>query len=196
MPSPSRRAKSSADVLARQSPQRERQGALDERPATGRRRPRPRSAGARRAAAARCGRRRRACESPPARPILPEQQRGLERATTRGCQLGQHFRRARPRAGLPARILNSRARPPRAAKRGREAPLPRRLDAGEPERRLPDPRLALQDQPRHARRRPAGRGRHGASGARRPCPTRSTWHLLQPSSIDSRLCRTSAATPT
>ena len=75
---------------------------------------------------------------------LAQQQRGLERPAPRSGQLGKHIRDA-----VLEQVDERRVREPLLRLRGPrrehlQRPLARRLDAGEPERRLADPRLAFE----------------------------------------------------
>ena len=82
--------------------------------------------------------------------VVPQEQGDLERAPPRCRQLGQH---------VGERVLEQVSQPGMGDSEldlggpgGEDAQpaLPRRLDTGEPERRLPDPGLALQDERRRA----------------------------------------------
>ena len=83
--------------------------------------------------------------------LLAEQQRGLERTPTGRFELVDHFPEyvfeqvSQPGVFDPQLDLGG------ARRQDAKPAVSRSLDTGEPDRRLPDPRLALQDQPRHAR---------------------------------------------
>ena len=87
--------------------------------------------------------------------IVPDEQGDLERAPPRSRQLMQHAgQRVLEQVSQPG-MSNSELDLGGSRGQDTQPALPRRLDPGEPERRLPDPRHSLQDERRRARSLPA-----------------------------------------